>query len=99
MIGATELSYMKRSAFLVNIGADELIDVSALATALKTEQIAGAALDIITEYKAYLDAPNLILTQSRGWYTTECIQRRNATWTKTLRHYLSGAPINQYLNP
>ena len=94
MIGAAELNCMPTASFLINIGADELIDAPALVSALKMGQIAGAALDVITDYHTYLDAPNLILTQSRGWYTTECIQRRNTAWVETLRGYLSGEPVN-----
>lgn len=97
LIGQHELSLMKRSAFLINIGADELIEADSLVKALKTGEIAGAGLDIISEYDVYLDAPNLIITQSRGWYTAECVARRAATWVETLSSYLDDNPINMVI--
>lgn len=97
LIGQRELNLMRKSAFLVNIGADELIQMDHLVTALQNHQIAGAALDVITEYDPYLAAPNLILTQSRGWYTKESVQRRMAGWINTLEHYLQNTFINRIL--
>ncbi len=44
MIGPSELSRMKKSAFLINTGHTELIDKEALLHALDSRQIAGAAL-------------------------------------------------------
>lgn len=95
MIGQRELELMKPSAFLVNIGADELIVISDLVEALKTKKIAGAALDVISEYNEYLEAPNLILTQSRGWYTRQSIDRRMEGWMSILSGYLNGEYINR----
>ena len=101
LIGRDELKLMKRSAFLINIGADELIQIDSLVEALKRGEIAGAGLDVISEYEAYLDAPNLIITQSRGWYTAECVARRVATWVQTFKNYLDENPTNMiiYSNP
>jgi phosphoglycerate dehydrogenase-like enzyme len=98
LIGKHELSLMKRSSFLINIGADELIQSDELVEALKRGEIAGAGLDVISEYDVYLDAPNLIMTQSRGWYTAECAARRVATWVETLKHYLDDKPINNHID-
>lgn len=95
LISQRELALIKSSAFLVNIGADELIHIADLVNALKTQQIAGAALDIITDYERYLVAPNLILTQSRGWYTQESIARRMHSWISTLQAHLSNNDINR----
>lgn len=49
MIGASELSLMKNTAFLINTGHTELIDEMALLHALDSEQIAGASLSILPE--------------------------------------------------
>lgn len=45
MIGANELSSMKPTAFLINLGRGEIVDEEALISALKSGKIAGAGLD------------------------------------------------------
>ena len=46
LVDAAVLSKMKHTAFLVNTCRGEVVDAQALATALKTSRIAGAALDV-----------------------------------------------------
>ncbi|HEX8968616.1 MAG TPA: C-terminal binding protein, partial [Chloroflexota bacterium] len=46
LIGARELGWMRRDAFLVNNAHGDLLDEAALIQALETGQIAGAALDV-----------------------------------------------------
>ncbi len=49
LIGANELSLMKKTACLINTGRGAVIDEAALVTALKNKQIAGAGLDVYEE--------------------------------------------------
>jgi len=49
LIGAQELSLMKPSAFLINTARGKVVDEEALVAALKSHQIAGAALDVFAE--------------------------------------------------
>ena len=79
MIGAKEFGWMKRSAFLVNVGRGPLVEESALYHALKTRRIAGAALDVWYRYPAgdgpcrpsrfpFHQLPNVIMTPHvSGW--------------------------------
>ncbi len=46
MIGAKQLALMKKSAYLVNCARGEIVDESALAAAVRSREIAGAALDV-----------------------------------------------------
>lgn len=47
MIGREQLKIMKRGAFLVNTGRGALIDTDELIKALESDQIGGAALDVL----------------------------------------------------
>jgi len=49
MIGATELALLPAGAVLVNTSRGQLIDESALITALKRRHLAGAALDVVAQ--------------------------------------------------
>lgn len=49
LIGARQLSMMKKSAWLVNVSRGPVVDEAALVTALQNHTIAGAALDVFEE--------------------------------------------------
>lgn len=49
MIGAYECGLMKKGAMLINTSRGEIIDEKALLNALQSEQLAGAALDVLTD--------------------------------------------------
>lgn len=49
MMGAREFSAMKRSAYFLNVSRGSLVDELALIAALKKNEIAGAALDVVSE--------------------------------------------------
>ncbi len=57
IIGKYELSIMKASACLVNIGRGKLIDEKALIAAIKSKRIAGAALDVFEREPLAADSP------------------------------------------
>jgi D-3-phosphoglycerate dehydrogenase len=67
MLGARELSLMKRSAYLINTARGAVIDQAALIAALQSRQIAGAGLDVYEREPLEPDSPlasmdNVILT-------------------------------------
>jgi len=67
MIGPAELALMKPTAFFINVARGELVDETALVDALRTRQIAGAALDVFENEPLPADHPltkldNVILT-------------------------------------
>ena len=73
MIGARELSLMKRSSYLINIARGELIDQEALVEALRSGSIAGAGLDVF-EGEPVFDSPlfsldNVVLTPHQAGLT------------------------------
>ena len=80
MIGAAQLARMKPGAKLINASRGKVVDIDALAAALRTKQIGGAALDVFpTEPKGAGDPfvsplrefDNAILTPHVGGSTEE----------------------------
>lgn len=84
MIGQKEISKLKSSAYIINTSRGEVLDESALAEALRTNKIAGAALDTLKVEKpgsgknlASLD--NVIITPHIGSNTLETRRRMGET--------------------
>ena len=82
MIGADELSLMKKDAVLINTTRGGLVDEDALLDALETQKIGGAGLDVLEKepppvgyplLKAEL--PNLVITPHTAWASQESRQR------------------------
>lgn len=76
MIGATQLTKMKRSARLLNVARGGIIDEQALADALKAGTVAGAGIDVFStepppQTNPLLTAPNVVLTPHLGASTVE----------------------------
>jgi D-3-phosphoglycerate dehydrogenase len=80
LIGARELSLMGPDAFLINNARGSVLDVDALAAALREGRIAGAAVDVFPEEPRESDAPfdsplrgldNVVLTPHIGGSTLE----------------------------
>ena len=59
LIGAEQLSLMKPTAILVNMGRGGIVDEAALADAISNEKIAGAALDVFAKEPLPADNPLL----------------------------------------
>jgi D-3-phosphoglycerate dehydrogenase / 2-oxoglutarate reductase len=75
LIGRTQLTMMKKEAMLINCARGGLVDEDALCEALKTGQIAGAALDVY-EHEPPANSPlleldNIVFTPHLGASTTE----------------------------
>jgi glycerate dehydrogenase len=82
LIGARELALMKRDALLINTARGALIDVAALAVALRESRIGGAAIDVLPQEPPVdgsplldSDLPNLIVTPHVAWAAREARQR------------------------
>lgn len=77
---------MKRTAYVINTARGEIIDEEALAQALETGQIAGAALDVLTDEKTVaknklLRFDSVIITPHAAFYSEEStieLQRKAA---------------------
>jgi D-3-phosphoglycerate dehydrogenase / 2-oxoglutarate reductase len=76
LIGAAALATMKKGAFVINASRGGVVDEPALAAALVSGVIAGAALDVyesepLAGDSPMLSAPNLVLTPHLGASTRE----------------------------
>ncbi|MBT8036742.1 MAG: D-2-hydroxyacid dehydrogenase [Verrucomicrobiae bacterium] len=82
LINRYTLGLMKPSSFLINTGRGDLVNEQDLAQALKSQTIAGAALDVLTQEPPRADhvlladdIPNLIITPHTAWASIESRQR------------------------
>lgn len=99
MLNADTLKSMKTSAFLINTARGPLIQEHALADALNSGRIAGAALDVLSTEPPEADNPlfqskNCIITPHIAWATREARARLIDTAGRNLRAFLEGTPVN-----
>ncbi len=98
------LSTMKRNARLVNCARGGIIDESALAQALKSGVIAGAALDVYAQEPLNGESPllnlknGLILTPHLGASTEEAQQNVAIDVAEQIRDVLLGLPARSAVN-
>lgn len=74
ILGATEIAMMKSGSYLVNASRGGTVDEAALLDSLKSEHVAGAALDVFERepYKGELSKlENVVLTPHIGSYAAE----------------------------
>jgi glycerate dehydrogenase len=97
MIGARELASMKPDAVLINTARGALVDVVALAEALRAQRIAGAAIDVLPQEPPLggsplfaADIPNLIVTPHTAWAARESRQRALDEMTLNVEDFLRG---------
>lgn len=98
-VDAELLRGMKRNAFLINTARGGLIDEEALAEALRSGRLAGAALDVISSEPmlpghALMNVPNCVLTPHLAWATLAARKRMMATTVENVRAFLAGSPIH-----
>lgn len=88
LVGAAEIALMRRGSWVINAARGGLVDEEALAQALRSGALAGAALDVFEQepYKGpLLEAPGAILTPHIGSYAVEA---RIAMELETVRNLL-----------
>jgi phosphoglycerate dehydrogenase-like enzyme len=98
MINAARLRLMKPSACLINVGRGPQVDEDALADALRTRQIAGAALDVFEREplpagSQLWNVENLLITPHTAGLTEKLWHRHYELFSENLRRYLAGQPL------
>jgi len=101
LISTEQFSLMKQNAILINTARGAIVDVSALAHALRNRQISGAGIDVLDQeppgpdYPLLSDdIPNLLLTPHNAWATFESRQRLVQQLAENLSGWLQGSPRN-----
>ncbi len=95
MIDSAALTMMKKGAILVNVSRGGLIDEDALAAALESGHIGGAALDVFEVEPPDLEcrilsAPNVLLSPHLAWYSTASAHRLSMWTADDVVKYLHG---------
>jgi phosphoglycerate dehydrogenase-like enzyme len=98
LIGATDLSRMKPTAFLVNTSRGPIVDEAALIEALQTKRIAGAGLDVFATEplpadSALLRLENTVLTPHLGYVSADALAAMYEQVVEDIAAYLRGEPV------
>ena len=99
MIGAENIAKMKDGAILINTARGPLVDEAALAAALESGKLRGAACDVISAEPMKADnplknAPNCIVTPHMAWAPIESRMRIQDCTEASIQAFLNGHPIN-----
>jgi glycerate dehydrogenase len=99
LVNAERLGWMKPGAFLLNTSRGPLVDEQALAHALNTGAIAGAALDVLPvepppAQSPLLTAKNCFITPHIAWATRAARARLMNTAVENIQAFLNGHPQN-----
>lgn len=98
LINAERLAHMKPSAYLINVGRGPQVDQAALIEALRTRQIAGAALDVFDREPLPADSPlwnvdSLLITPHTAGLTAKLWHRHYDLFSENLRRYTAGESL------
>jgi len=102
MIDAAALAKMKKGARLINCARGELVDEAALAEALRSGHLAGAALDTFAQEppknSPLIGLPNMIATPHIAGSTAEAQEEVGTAIAQQVRDYLSEGVIRNAVN-
>ena len=94
IINARTLSYMKPTAYLINISRGALINEDDLYDALTERRIAGAALDVLRHEppsdNKLISLPNVIVTPHAAWNSEEALPELRTKAATEAALFLSG---------
>jgi phosphoglycerate dehydrogenase-like enzyme len=98
LIDRTALEAMRPTAYFVNVGRGATVDEAALADALRTGQIAGAAIDVFAEEPPpaghpFYELDNVIVSPHVSGFLPGYDDRCAELFAENLRRFLGGEPL------
>lgn len=103
LMNAERFALMKPDSFLINVGRGPQVDEAALAEALRSRRIAGAALDVferepLPPVSPLWDLDNLLITPHTAGLTEKLWERHYDLFSDNLVRYLSGQPLRHVVD-
>ena len=106
LIDRHELKQMRPGALLINTARGGIVNEAALASALQSGEIAGAAIDVLSEEPPRLGnplldtaIPNLIITPHIAWAGVTARQALVNGLAENIKAWLDGSPRNVVASP
>lgn len=104
LIGEQQLTRMKPTSYLINVSRGALIDEDALARAVRSRIIAGAALDVLVtepppEGHSLVGLPEVIITPHAAFYSEAAIEEVRTKATANVVSALRGERPQNIVNP
>lgn len=98
IINAARLAQLPRGAYVVNISRGEVMDESALVTALSSGHLGGAYLDVFAQEPLPVDSPlwdmpNVVITPHSASASAGTDERINAIFLDNLKRWKRNAPL------
>lgn len=98
-----KLSWMKDSAFVINVSRGSVIDEKALTSALKSKKIKGAALDVFEEEPLSADSllwdmDNVYISPHNSWISEKRDTRRFDLIYDNLKAYIEDKPLKNIVD-
>lgn len=100
MMGRDQFALMKETALFINTARGPVVDSQALAEALNTGKIAGAAVDVfemeppVPEDHVLLKAKNLIATPHVAFASRQAFEKRAVIVAENIKKWMEGRPQN-----
>lgn len=104
MIGKEEIAKMKEGVRVINVSRGAVLDINALAEALKSGHVAGAAVDVFphepltTDINPFIGLENVVITPHLGASTVEAQIGVSVDVAEGVMAALSGEPVATAVN-
>jgi phosphoglycerate dehydrogenase-like enzyme len=104
LINAQRIAWMKPGAFIINTARGGLIDEAALAAAVRSGRLAGAAVDVLRQQganspSALIGVPGIIVTPHMATFSAEAMTRVAMMVAQSVITALAGGRPESVVNP